>query len=62
MEYIFGFKLHLICNGKEVLLNFTIALGGIIETSNGELKNIAQVEHLRHWSFDSFVVNTLGTL
>ena len=29
----------------------------IIETVNDELKNIAQVEHSRHRSFDNFVVN-----
>ena len=32
----------------------------IIETVNDELKNIAQVEHSRHRSFDNFVVNLLG--
>ncbi|MCR5131733.1 MAG: transposase, partial [Prevotella sp.] len=34
----------------------------IIETINDELKNIAQVEHSRHRSFDNFVVNMLGAL
>ena len=34
----------------------------IIETVNDELKNIAQVEHSRHRSFDSFIVNTLESL
>ena len=34
----------------------------IIETINDELKNIAQVEHSRHRSFDNFIVNTLGSL
>src|SRR5574344_943360 len=34
----------------------------IIETINDELKNIAQVEHSRHRSFDNFIVNTLGAL
>ena len=34
----------------------------IIETINDELKNIAQVEHSRHRSFDNFIVNTLGPL
>ncbi len=29
----------------------------IIETVNDELKNIAQVEHSRHRSFDNFIVN-----
>ena len=34
----------------------------IIETINDELKNIAQVEHSRHKSFDNFIVNTLGAV
>ena len=34
----------------------------IIETVNDELKNIAQVEHSRHRSFDNFMVNLLGAL
>ena len=34
----------------------------IIETVNDELKNIAQVEHLRYRCFDNFVVNTLGAV
>ena len=34
----------------------------IIETVNDELKNIAQVEHSRHRSFDNFIVNLLGTI
>lgn len=34
----------------------------IIETINDELKNIAQVKHSRHRSFDNFIVNTLGSL
>ena len=34
----------------------------VIETVNDELKNIAQIEHSRHRSFDNFVVNLLGGL
>lgn len=34
----------------------------IIETVNDELKNIAQVEHSRHRSFENFIVNTLGAI
>ena len=34
----------------------------IIETVNDELKNIAQVEDSRHWSFDNFIVNLLGAM
>lgn len=32
----------------------------ILEKVNDELKNIAQVEHSRHRSFDNFIVNILG--
>ena len=34
----------------------------IIETVNDELKNICQVEHTRHRSIDSFLINILGAL
>lgn len=34
----------------------------IIEIVNDELKNIAQVEHSRHRSFDNFIVNMLGAI
>ena len=129
MGWLFGFKLHLICNECGELLNFMITPGNaddrksleyksfmdfiygklvgdkgyigknlferlfvdgiqlitklksnmkgalmtlsdklllrkraIIETVNDELKNIAQVEHSRHRSFDNFIVNLLGAI
>ena len=34
----------------------------IIETVTDELKNIAQVEHSRHRSFNNFIVNQLGAI
>ncbi len=34
----------------------------IIETVNGELKNIAQVEHSRHRCFEKYIVNMLGAI
>lgn len=34
----------------------------IIETINDELKNIAQVEHSRHRSFENYIVNMLGAI
>lgn len=34
----------------------------IIETVNDELKNIAQIEHSRHRSFENFIVNLLAAL
>ncbi len=32
----------------------------LIETVNGELKNIAQIEHSRHRSFNNFIANALS--
>jgi hypothetical protein len=34
----------------------------IIETINDQLKNISQIEHSRHRSFDNFLVNLLSGL
>jgi hypothetical protein len=53
-------------NMKGAIMNMSdrllIRKRAIIETVNDELKNIAQVEHSRHRSFDNFVVNMLGAL
>ena len=34
----------------------------LIETVNDELKNICQIEHTRHRSFDNFIINMLSAL
>ena len=34
----------------------------LIETVNDELKNIAQIEHSRHRSFNNFIANTLSSI
>lgn len=34
----------------------------IIETINDELKNITQIEHSRHRTFDNFIISLLGAL
>ncbi len=34
----------------------------LIETVNDELKNIAQIEHLRHRSFSNFIANALSVI
>ncbi|MBR1621949.1 MAG: transposase, partial [Prevotella sp.] len=34
----------------------------IIETVNDELKNVCQIEHTRHRSFDNFATNLLAGL
>lgn len=53
-------------NMKGALMNISDKLlnrkKAVIETVNDELKNIAQVEHTRHKSFENFVVNMLGAL
>jgi hypothetical protein len=32
----------------------------VIETVNDELKNICQIEHIRHRSFTNFVINLIA--
>ena len=53
-------------NMKGALMSLTDKLlhrkRAIIETVNDELKNIAQVEHSRHRTFDNFIVNLLGAI
>ena len=34
----------------------------IIETINGELKNLCQIEHSRHRCVNNFIMNILGAL
>lgn len=34
----------------------------LIETVNDELKNIAQIEHSRHRSFNNFIASSLSTI
>ena len=53
-------------NMKGALMSLTDKLlhrkRAIIETVNDELKNIAQVEHSRHRTFDNFIVNLLSAI
>jgi len=67
-EQLFIDGVHLITKIKKnmknslMLLQDKIALRkrALIETVNDELKNICQVEHTRHRSFDNFVTNLLS--
>ncbi len=34
----------------------------LIETVNDEMKNIAQIEHTRHRSFNNFIANALSAI
>ena len=69
-EQLFIDGVHLITKIKKnmknslMLLQDKIALRkcALIETVNDELKNICQVEHTRHCSFDNFVTNLLSGL
>ena len=51
---------------KNVLMNINdkilIRKRAVIETVNDELKNIAQIEHSRHRSFDNFIANALSAI
>ena len=69
-EQLFIEGVHLITKIKKnmknslMLLQDKIALRkrALIETVNDELKNICQVEHTRHRSFDNFITNLLSEL
>jgi len=69
-EQLFIDGVHLITKIKKnmknslMLLQYKIALRkrALIETVNDELKNICQVEHTRHRSFDNFITNLLSVL
>lgn len=71
MGWFFGFKLHLIVTkAKNNMRNSLMSMAAkilirkrvLIETVNDELKNIAQLEHSRHRSFNNFVANVLSAI
>ena len=53
-------------NMKNSLMNMAdkilLRKRALIESTNDELKNIAQIEHSRHRSFSNFIVNTIAAL
>lgn len=51
-------KNMLMCAEDKILLRKR----AVIETVNDELKNIAQIEHSRHRSFNNFIVNILSAI
>ena len=69
-EQLFIDGIHLITkirkNMKNCLMHFhdkiMLKKRALIETVNDELKNICQVEHTRHRSFDNFLTNLLSGL
>ena len=40
----------------------SLRMRALIETVYDELKNIAQIEHSRHRSFNNFIANALGAI
>lgn len=69
-ENLFVDGIHLITKIKKNMKNSLMHLHdkallrkrALIETVNDELKNICQIEHTRHRSFDNFMVNLLSGL
>ena len=69
-ELLFIDGLHLITsirnNMKNVLMELKdkilLRKRSVIETVNDELKNICQIEHSRHRSFNGFITNTIAAL
>ncbi len=69
-EQLFVDGVHLITKLRKnmknslMLLSDTIMLRkrALIESVNDELKNMCQIEHTRHRSFDNFVINILSAL
>ena len=64
---LFLYHKHKIKNNmKNVLMNINdkilIRKRAVIETVNDELKNIAQIEHSRHRSFNNFIANALSAI
>lgn len=69
-EQLFVDGVHLITKLKKNMKNALMLLHdrimlrkrALIESVNDELKNLCQIEHTRHRSFDNFIVNMLSAL
>ena len=69
-EQLFVDGVHLITKLRKNMKNALMLLHdrimlrkrALIETVNDELKNICQIEHTRHRSFDNFIINLLSAL
>ena len=69
-EQLFIDGLHLVTKIKKNMKNALMLMHdkimlrkrALIETVNDELKNICQIEHTRHRSFDNFITNMLSAL
>lgn len=69
-EQLFDGGVHLITKLRKNMKNALMLLHdrimlrkkNLIESVNDELKNICQIEHTRHRSFDNFIINLLSAL
>ena len=69
-EQLFVDGVHLITKLRKNMKNALMLLHdrimlrkrALIESVNDELKNICQIEHTRHRSFDNFIINLLSAL
>lgn len=69
-EILFTDGIHLVTGIRNKMKNSLMSMNdkimlrkrSVIETVNDELKNICQIEHSRHRSFTSFIVNILAGL
>ncbi|KAA6310695.1 hypothetical protein EZS27_038046 [termite gut metagenome] len=69
-EMLFNKSIHLVTGIKKNMKNRLMSINdkmllrkrSIIETINGELKNICHIEHSRHRSPDNFIINLLAAL
>lgn len=63
MVYSWSLKLKTMKNSlMSIADKILIRKRALIETVNDELKNIAQIEHSRHQSFNNFIVNSLSVI
>jgi len=56
LGWFYGFKLHIVTNGRGELLAVRLTPGNV----NDQLKNISQIEHIRHRSLLNCLVNVLA--
>ncbi|EEX46664.1 ISPg3, transposase, interruption family protein [Bacteroides finegoldii DSM 17565] len=63
MVYSLSLKLKTMKNSlMSIVDKILLRKRALIETVNDELKNIAQIEHSRHRSFNNFIVNSLSAI
>nr|WP_317614805.1 transposase [Pedobacter suwonensis] len=70
VKILFVSNIHLVANIRNNMKNSLMTMTdkimlrkrSVIETVNGELKNICQIEHSRHRSFANFISNIIAGL